>query len=153
MMDITYDQLKPLIISEEVDGMMIKLKLKAENQETPMETVAVLMPDQDEIMKNAMKQAGKSAAINMGTNAASNAIGGMIGGIGSSIASAAGKELGSQAASSSMDPEKLMKTNITEQKKQDAILQAFSHLQSYYELRDGKWFFRQPSILTRSYSR
>ena len=39
-MEITYDSIKPLIFAEETDGPMIKLKFKAKNQDTPLETIA-----------------------------------------------------------------------------------------------------------------
>ena len=145
-MEITYEKIKPLIISEEPqpDGMMIKLKFKAENQETPIESVAVVTPDQNEIMKNAMKQAGKSAAISAGTNMAANALGNAIGGVGGNIARSAGQVAGSAAASGSMDTSKMMKTEMTDEKKQAAIVQAFSHLQMYYKWDNGKWQFVPP---------
>ncbi|MEX1002887.1 MAG: hypothetical protein WDZ35_12290 [Crocinitomicaceae bacterium] len=145
-MEITYEKIKSLIILEEPqpDGMMIKLKFKAENQETPIESVAVVTPDQNEIMKNAMKQAGKSAAISTGVNMAGNALGNAIGGVGGNAARSAGQMAGSAAASASMDPSKMMKTDMTDAKKQAAIVQAFSHLQTYYKWEGDKWHFVPP---------
>ena len=143
-MEITYDNIKSLIVSQEEDGMMIKLKFKAENQDTPMETLAVVMPDQDEIMKNAMKQAGKGAAISAGTNMAASALGSAIGGVGASIARSAGQVAGSAAASKSMNMDKIMNTDMTDEKKQTAIVTAFSHLQMYYKWDGTKWNYEVP---------
>lgn len=143
-MEITYESIKPIIVSEEVDGMMIKLKFQAEGQDTPLETVAVVTPDQSEIMAKAMKQAGKSAAINTGASMASSALGNMIGGVGGSIARTAGSMAGSHAASKSMDTESMMQTDMTDEKKQSAIVQAFSYFQVYYKWDGSKWVYEVP---------
>lgn len=143
-MEVTYESIRSIIISEEIDGMMIKLKFKAEGQETPLETVAVVTPSQDEIIKNAMKQAGKSAAISTGTNVAASVIGNAIGGVGGDIARSVGSVAGSAAASGSMDPNKMMQTDMTDEKRQSAIVQAFSHLQMYYSWNGTKWVYKIP---------
>jgi len=143
-MEKTFESIRPLIVSQEEDGMMIKLKFKAANQDTPLETVAVVTPDQDEIMKNAMKQAGKAAAVNAGVNMAGNALGNMIGGVGGQITKAAGSAAASAASSSSMNMEKIMQTDATEEKKQAAILQAFEHLSMYYVWENDQWTYKVP---------
>jgi hypothetical protein len=143
-MELTYESIESIIVSEEVEGMMIKLKFQAEGQDTPMETVAVVTPDQSEIMANAMKQAGKSAATNIGINMASSALGSAIGGIGGSIARTAGSVAGSAAAANSMDTEKMMQTDMTDEKRKAAIVQAFSYLQSYYKWDGSKWKYELP---------
>lgn len=143
-MEPTFENIKPLIISAEEDGMMIKLKLKAENQDTPLETIAVVVPDQDEIMKNAMKQAGKAAAINTGINMAGNAIGSAIGGIGGQVAREASQVAGSAASSNSMNMDKIIGTDMTDEKKQAAIVTAFGHLSMYYQWQTDKWIYVTP---------
>ena len=143
-MEITYENIKALIVSQEQDGMMIKLKFQAEGQETPLETVAVVTPDQDEIMKNAMKQAGKAAAVNTGINMASGAIGGLIGGVGGQAARAAGSMAGSAASSKAMNMDKIMSTEVTDEKTQAAIVTAFGHLSMYYKWENEKWVYSVP---------
>lgn len=143
-MEFTYASIKPLIVSEEIDGMMIKLKFQAEGQETPLETVAVVVPDQDELMKKAMLQAGKSAAISTGTSMASSALGNVIGGIGGSLISTAGSMAGSHAAAQSMNTESMLQTDMSEEKKQAAIVQAFSYFQVYYSWDGEKWQYKPP---------
>jgi hypothetical protein len=143
-MEITYASIKPLIVSEEIDGMMIKLKFQAEGQETPLETVAVVTPDQEEIMRKAMMQAGKAAAINTGASMASSALGNAIGGIGGSIASTAGSMAGSHLASQSMNMDSIMQTDMTDEKKQAAIVQAFSYFQMYYAWDGAQWKYKVP---------
>ena len=145
LMEITYASIKPIIVSEEADGMMIKLKFQAPGQETPLETVAVVVPDQSEMMANAMKQAGISAAANTGVNMASSALGNFIGGIGGSIAQTAGSMAGSAAVSQSTSSEKMMQTNMTEEKKQAAIVQAFSYFQAFYTWDGTQWKYAPPS--------
>jgi hypothetical protein len=142
-MELTYENIKSLIVSQEEDGMMIKLKFKAENQDTPLETVAVVTPNQDEIMKNAMKQAGKGAALSAGTNMAAGALGNMIGGVGGDLTRAAGSVAGSAAAQSQMGMNKIM-GNSTDEQKQAAIVQAFSYFQMYYEWDGIKWKYVTP---------
>lgn len=142
-MELTYENIKPIIASREEDGMTIKLKFKADNQDAPLETVAVVTPNQDEIMKNAMKQAGKGVALSAGTNMAAGAIGNAIGGIGGDIARAAGSAAGSAAAQSQMSMDKIM-GEATEEQKQAAIVQAFSYFQMYYEWDGSKWVYKQP---------
>lgn len=143
-MEITYASIKPLIVSEEIDGIMIKLKFQAEGQETPLETVAVVTPDQAEMMRNAMMQAGKSAAINTGASMASSMLGNAIGGLGGSIASTAGSMAGSHVASQSMNMDSIMQTDMSDEKKQAAIVQAFSYFQMYYTWDGAKWQYKVP---------
>lgn len=144
-MEITYASIKPLIVSQEQDGMMIKIKFQAEGQETPLETVAVVTPDQDEIMKNAMKQAGKAAAVSTGINMASGALGGLVGGVGGQAVRAAGNAAGSAAASKSMNMDKIMNTEVTDEKTQQAIVTAFGHLSMYYKWENEKWVYQTPT--------
>lgn len=144
-MEITYESIKSLIVSQEVDGMMIKLKFQAEGQDTPLETMAVMTPDQSEITRNAMKQVGKSAATNIGINMASSALGNAIGGLGGSIARTAGNVAGRAAAQSSMDPSKMMQTEATEEKQQKAIVEAFKHLSMYYKWDGARWKYEIPT--------
>lgn len=143
-MEFTYEQVKKLIISEEVEGTMIKLKLKASNQETPIETVAVVTPDPEEIKKKAMKQAGKSMVAGAGINMASNAVGNAIGGLGGQLAKSAGNVASSKAASGMMNMDNLLQVEMNDENKQKAILTAFSHLKVYYEWNGSDWTYNPP---------
>jgi hypothetical protein len=144
-MEVTYENIKSMIVSQEVEGMMIKLKFQAEGQETPIETVAVVMPDQDEIMKKAMAQAGKAAVVGAGVNMASSAIGNMIGGAGGAAAKMAGSAAASAASSKTMNVDKIMETDMTDEKTQAAIVTAFGHLAMYYKWEGNQWVYVQPS--------
>ena len=139
-MEKNFENIRPLIVSQEQDGMMIKLKFKASNQDTPIESVAVITPNQSETMKSAMKEAGKSAGVNMLKRMLRNLIGGTAG----RMVSDAGSALANAAASSSESNEKMIQTNITEEKKQEAILQAFEHVPMYYSWENGRWTYKVP---------
>jgi hypothetical protein len=143
-MEITYESIKSLIVSQEVDGMMIKLKFQTEGQDTPLETVAVVIPDQDEIIKNAMKAAGKAVVVNTGISMASSALGGLVGGVGGSAVRAAGSAAGSAATSGMMSADKIMKTEQTDEKTQAAIVTAFGHLSMYFKWDGAKWTYQTP---------
>lgn len=143
-MELTYEAIKPIILSEEIDGQMIKLKFKANNQDAPLETMAYVAPDQDEIMKSVGKSVGKSVATNIAINSAASALGSAIGGIGGSIARSAGSVAANQASSSMMNTDDLTKTEVTDEKKQAAVVQAFSYLSMYYEHNGTEWEYVQP---------
>ena len=143
-MEITYDSIKPLIISEEAEGPMIKLKFKASNQESPLETVAYVATDQNEIMANLTMQIGKSVATNVAINAGSSMLGNAIGGIGGSLTKAAGSVAASEASAGMMNTGSMMNTEITEEKKQAAIVQAFTYLATYYKHNGTEWEYVQP---------
>lgn len=144
-MEISYASIKSLIVSEELEGNMIKLKFQAPGQPSPLETVAVIMPDQNEIMAKAMKQAAISAAANTGVNMASSALGNLIGGIGGSVAQTAGSMAGSAAVSSSLNSGDLLQTEVTDEKREAAIVQAFSYFQVYYTWDGIQWQYKLPS--------
>lgn len=144
-MEITYASIKSLIVSEEIEGNMIKLKFQAAGQQSPLETVAVVMPDQSEIMAKAMKQAAVSAAANTGVNMASSALGNFIGGIGGSVARTAGSMAGSAAVSASMNNDDLLHTEMTDEKREAAIVQAFSYFQVYYSWDGAQWKYAPPT--------
>jgi hypothetical protein len=150
-MEITYASIQPLIVSEQADGMMIKLKFKAPGQETAVDAVAVITPDQKEIMNNTMKQAGKSAAVSGGVSILGRFLRmftGKIGGVGGMVAneaSYAATNVTSTAINQKMrasnDP---MKTEITPAKREAAIVAAFSQLSMYYTWENGAWKYSPP---------
>ncbi|TNE55059.1 MAG: hypothetical protein EP338_04930 [Bacteroidetes bacterium] len=142
-MSYSYEDIKPLIVSESMDGMMIKLQFKAENQEQPMDAVAVLMPSQDQIMKNVAQQTAKTAATNAGINAAASGLGSMLGGAAGAVAGAAGSQISNAVSQQNMSPENLMKGDFSQEEKETAIVNCFMNYASYYELKDGKWHFKQ----------
>ena len=137
-MEITYELIKPLIVKEE-DGEhnMIKLAFKTEEMVAPLETVAVMVPDQDELMKNAMKMAGMSAA----AGAAVSGIAGMAGSALGSLGSQAVNMAGSAVTSNMMDPSKLMQGSSGDAARQKAIVTAFMGLAQFFEYDEDqkKW--------------
>lgn len=140
-MELTFDQIKPILVEENWEGNQVKLKFKAENQEQAIETMGIAMPNQEEMMKKLMAEMAKSTATNMAINSAASSLGnlaGIGGGVASSLASQAG--LGYQ-----MDPNTLMQVELTDEVKKQTILNAFTGLQMFYELKDNKWHYKQPA--------
>lgn len=144
-MEVTYASIKSLIVSEEVEGQMIKLKFKASNQDTPLETMAYVQVDQKEMMAKISKQMGKSVATSVGINMAASALGSAIGGVGGQVARSAGSVAGSAASSAAFDASKLTETDVTDEKKEAAIVTAFGHLSMYYKHNGTEWEYVQPT--------
>ena len=128
-MEITYESIKSLIKKEElVAGNQIHLEFCAKNQDNPIPTVAIIMADPNEMKKNIAKQMAKNTA----KNVAINQIGGLIGGIGGKLFKTAGKKV----ANKNQDPMAMMKTDITQEKKEKAIVDAFKNLISMYKFNE-----------------
>ncbi|PLX07424.1 MAG: hypothetical protein C0596_10825 [Marinilabiliales bacterium] len=143
-MEITYESIKPLIIEETWNGNQVYLQFKANNQEQPLQTLGVAMPDQEEMMKQMKKEMAKSAGSSMAVSAGASALGRLTGihGAGSAMSSAASQAgVGYQ-----MDMDKMMNIELTEEVKQKTIVDAFKNLKMYFEYKDGEWSFVQPQM-------
>ncbi|PKP19836.1 MAG: hypothetical protein CVU05_10480 [Bacteroidetes bacterium HGW-Bacteroidetes-21] len=139
-MEITFASIQPLIVEEKWSGNQVSIKFKATNQEQPMLTMGVAMPNQDEMMKKMAAEMAKSAASNMAINAGANALGNLAGvsGLGSVTSSAASQAgLGYQ-----MDASKLMEVEITETVRQETILNAFKGLAAFYRFENDQWIYK-----------
>lgn len=146
-MEITYASIKPLIKKEElVNGNQINLEFCAKNQDTPLQTVAIIMADQSEMNKNIAKNVGKSVAKNTILSVIAGFFGSLIGGVGGSAVSSATSMAGSQVMNkNSNGAADMMKTEITPEKKEKAIVDAFSKLASMYQYNEGmsEWEFKK----------
>jgi len=141
-MEIKFESIKSLIVEETWNNNMVTLKFKASNQETPMETIGVAMPNQDDIMKKMTGEIAKTMASNAAINAGASALGNLTGiaGAGSLIGSAAANAgLGYQ-----MDTGKLMQTEITEEVRQQTIVNAFRNFVAFYTFENNEWLYRNP---------
>lgn len=140
-MEIKFDDIKNLIVSETWEGNQVKVKFKASNQQEAIETMGVAMPSAEEIQKRAMMQAAKSAGTNMAISASANALGNLAGvsGMGS-VASSAASSMGV----GQMNMDSLMHVDLTDDVKQNTILNAFRGLQMYYVFENGSWVYKQP---------
>ena len=128
-MEVTYESIKSLIKKEElVAGNQLHLEFQAKNQATAIPTVAIIMADPNEMKKNIAKQMAKSTV----KNAAINQLGGLVGGIGGNLLKTAGKKVVNQ----NQDPMAMMKTDITQEKKEKAIVDAFKTLISMYKFNE-----------------
>ena len=113
-MDVTYEMIKPIIVKEEVNGQMINLEFKTDNMDQAIPSMAVVVPDPNEIMKNA----AKSTAVNSAIGGAARLLGGVLG----SAASKIGREVAGQVMGNPGEVE------MTDANKQKAIVTAFGHL-------------------------
>jgi hypothetical protein len=73
-MEITYENLKSLIVEEIWTNNQVKIKFKAKNQEQALESFGMAMPDQEEIMKKMQKEIAKMAGTNMAISTGANAL-------------------------------------------------------------------------------
>lgn len=140
-MELKYDDIKNLVVSENWEGNQVKVKFKASNQNEGIETLAVAMPSAEEIQKRAMMQAAKSAGTNIAISAGANALGNLagVGGMGSVASSAAGAMGVGQ-----INMDNLMHVDLTDEVKQNTILNAFRGLQMYFVFDNGQWVYKQP---------
>lgn len=143
-MEATFESIKSILVSEEWEGNQVKVKFKAANQADPIESMGVAMPSQEEIQKRIAAEMAKSVASGMAVGVASNALGSLtgIGGAGSAISSAAS----SAGIGYQMDPNKLMHVDLTDEVKQQTILNAFKGLAMFYEFENNQWNYKPPVV-------
>lgn len=143
-MEITYDNLKSILLSEKLEGNVLKCQFKAANQDTPVEAQFVFVPDEKDVMVNAGKQAVKrsffSSIVSVFSGAASSAAGGgMAGGaVGSAVSATSHGVYNAQE-----DPNALTKINITDEKRKQGVVNAFKNVQSMYIYENGTWSCKQ----------
>lgn len=141
-MEPTFESIKSLLVSEVWEGNQVKVKFKAANQNDPIESMGIAMPSQEEIQKRLAAEMAKTMASGAAVGVASNALGSLtgIGGAGSAISSAAS----SAGVGYQMDPNKLMHVDLTDEVKQQTILNAFKGLAMYYVLENNQWTYKAP---------
>lgn len=133
-MEITYEQIQALIKSEDLKGQQLHVTFQSSDQENPIAAVGMMLPDQDQIMKNVGKSAVKQGLIATIISSISRLLGGAIGGTGGSIASSATSTMGHAVASSKMDPMAgVMDVKDTLENRKKAALLAFQSVQSFYK--------------------
>jgi hypothetical protein len=139
-MEPTYESIKSIITSEIWTGNQVSLKFKAPNQEQPLETMGVAIPNQEEMMKKMAAEMAKMTASSMAVNTAGNLLGNLTGfsGAGSVINSAAGQ----MGVGYQMDPNKLMQVDLTNEVKEETILNAFKTLINFYKFENNEWLYK-----------
>jgi predicted flap endonuclease-1-like 5' DNA nuclease len=142
-MELTYESIKPIIVEEIWNGNMVNIKIKAHNQQEPMMTVGVVVPDQEAMMKKMKAEMAKTAASNIAVSTASNALGRLTGisGLGSAVSGAANQ----MGVGYQMDASKLMQADLTDDEKKQTVVNAFKNLQMYYKFENGQWSYNFPS--------
>jgi hypothetical protein len=135
-MEITYESIKTLIVSERVDGQNVHAEFKAPGQESPIAGMAVVMPEQSEIVANVGKNAVKQGVISSVISSISSFLGGLVGGTAGSITSSATSQMGHAAASNSTSGQDMMKTKVTPEKQQKAVVEAFKTVQTFFKYNE-----------------
>lgn len=143
-MEITYASIKPIIRKEElVNGNQVNIEFCAKNQETALQTVAIIMANQSEMNKNIAKTAGKSIVKNSLISIIAGFFGSLVGGAGGSVVRSATNTAGSAMVNKNNDPNALLRVDITPERKEKAIVDAFLKVQSMYSFNDNtsEWQF------------
>jgi len=142
-MEPTFESIKSMIVHEEWKDNQVSLKFKATNQEQPLDTLGFVMLDQAALNKKLMAEIAKTTASGMAVGAGASLLGGLTGvpGAGSAINSAAS----SAGVGYQMDANKLLKTDVTEDVRQQTILAAFKNLSMFYHFENGAWVYKQPT--------
>lgn len=147
-MEVNYEQIKPIIVSETLEGTQMKVKFKAQGQVDAIETIGMMMADQEQMMKGMKKTVVKSAATNVAFGVLGRFVRGLFGGIGGYAAGSAVNAAGGMAASKVADPNKMMQVEDTPENRQKAVLSAFQSVRNMYDWdADTKiWKFKTPEI-------
>jgi hypothetical protein len=128
-MEISYQNIKPLIKKEVAQGNQIQLEFQAKNQETPLVTVAVVIPNTKDMTKNVGKEVVKSTVKKGVINGIFNAIG--LGGLlGSTVRRAAND------ASRNRPSKNIATTKVSEKDKQSAIVESFKSFSTMYKYNE-----------------
>lgn len=135
-MEITYDSIKTLIVSEKVDGQNVHVEFKAPGQETPIAGMSVVMPEQSEMVKNVGKTAVKQGVKSGIISTISRFLGGLIGGTAGSITSSATSQMAHAATTNPNAGQDIMKTEVTPEKQQKAVVEAFKSVQSFFKFNE-----------------
>jgi len=129
-MEITYQAIKHLIKKEELqNGNQINLEFQARNQETPISTVAVIVPNTKDITKNVGKEIVKSTVKRGIINSILNSIG-LSGLLGSAVRQTVNEvSIGSSSKN-------ILSTEISNTDKQNAIVNAFKPFMMMYKYNE-----------------
>lgn len=133
-MNITYDQIAPLVHTSDLQGMQLNVEFKAKNQDTPIAAVGMMVADQADMQKDMKKTMVKQGVIGIIVSSIGRLVGGLVGGgIGGSAAHSAVSMAGSTISQNQMDPSKMMMAKDTPENREKAILKAFESVKSFYE--------------------
>ncbi len=129
-MEITYKTIKSLIKKEELqNGNQINLEFQAQNQETPISTVAVIVPNTKDITKNVGKEIVKSTVKRGIINGILSSLG-LSGLLGSAVRQTVNEV--SRGSSST----NIISTKISDADKQNAIVNAFKPFMMMYKYNE-----------------
>ena len=149
-MGYTYEQIKPLIKKEELEGQQMKVSFQAIGQDRAIDAIGVMIPDQGDMMKGVAKSAVKQGIFSAIIGSVSRLIGGSIGGVAGNVARTATSQVGYVAARSANDTSNMMQVKDTPENRQKAVVSAFESVATFYEYDAGanKWSAKDMSIPT-----
>ncbi len=138
-MSYTYQQIKPLVTKHEVNGNQVNVFFKSSDQDAPIQSMAIVMPEQKELMTNVGKSAVKRGVVSGVVSWLGRLLGSSIGGAGGAVAGSVASSAGNQVAQTAMgDPSKeVMKVNMTPEKIEAAIVQAFQSVAHMYQMDEA----------------
>jgi len=132
-MGYTYEQIRPLIKKEELEGQQMKVSFQAIDQEAPIDAIGVMIPEKSDMMKNVAKSAVKQSIFSTIIRSISGLVGGAIGGAAGSAARSATSQVGYAAARSTNDSSSMMQVKDTPENRQKAVVSAFESVAAFYE--------------------
>lgn len=136
-MSVTYEQIKPIIKSETLNGQQMTVQFQAPGQAEPMQAISALTPDTSQVVKNVGKQAVKTGIISQVIRAVSGLVGGAIGGAGGSVARSATSQVGHAATRKQTDMSGAIEVKDTPEARQAAVVLAFESVKGFYNFDEG----------------
>jgi len=140
-MEYTYEQIKPLIKKEELEGQQMKVSFQAIGQDTAIDSIGVMIPEKSDMMKSVAKSAVKQGIFSAIIRSVSGLLGGAIGGTAGSVARSATSQVGYAATRSTNSTADIMNVKDTPENRQKAVVSAFNSVASFYEYDSSanKW--------------
>ncbi len=150
-MELTYEKIKPLIKSERLEGQHVYVEFQAKGQESAIQGIGMIVPEQSDIMKNVGKQAVKSTTKRSLISGISRFIGGFFGGTAGSLASSATSQVGHAALNNSQkDAENMLKVKVTPEKQQKAVVESFARIQQFYKYNESSQEWEAADVAVQS---
>jgi len=139
-MEITYENISPLLKSEVWENGMVRCSFQAEGKE-PVQAIGQVPLDQNEIMKNAVKSSVKQGLIYSIIRGVSRTIGSIFGGVGGAVADSAVSSVGYSVVSAKMNNPQTYQPQLTPENKKMAVVNAFHTVSNFfrYDEINKKW--------------
>jgi hypothetical protein len=133
-MAYTYEQIKPLIKGESLNGIQLNVTFQVSDKDQPIQAIGIMMAEQQDIMKNVGKQAVKQTIVSSILGVVGSFFGRAVGGgvAGSAVRSAT-HSVGSSVVNKGNSMETIMQVKDTPENREKAILKAFESVSTFFE--------------------